>query len=56
MGHVTCVEVRGQLSGVGSLSMMWVPGTELRLSCLQASDLTTEPSLEPLNFISKMVM
>lgn len=34
-----CVEVRGQLMGVYSLSPLWVPGIEIRLSGLTAASI-----------------
>lgn len=38
-----CVEIRVQLMGVSSLSIMLVPGNELRSSDLGASILAAEP-------------
>lgn len=46
----TCVETRGQLAGVGSLSTMWVLGIKLRPShqTWRQAPLPAEPSCLPL--------
>lgn len=45
MCHGACVEVSGQLLGVGSLLPFWALGIELRLpKLLQQAVLPTQPS------------